>query len=1078
MEFKRRILRYVRICEFGVFGRETWYDEEADKIIILEQLPEDKLPPNLPETVGQVLDPWEKICCGGDYDQRLVVVLSGVVEKLIGDSTGEGRIITKRLQRGDYEGITEFVGAGTEQRTYLLRADGGGAKVRFVPREPLLQLLEMKLPLPPKERTMDDFEPEEKDSDVDTEEWEEEQQRRLEELEAMSESSEDSDAPPPVYPDKWPDEVVYFAQLRLDRIDSLPHKDARQLLQWDLGGEDVPGLDLIKLPGQSLFYVDDCLGMSQSGPLPEGIEDRFFFDGQMVIHPGRASDSLIMILRGELEAEVPADCGESCVPQPLPEKPIPGSWLGDGRRPKKEVEVVEEVAERSDSESSEEEQHEDDELRQRLGMRAIVGASNVKPKNLVEEPIPEEVAPEPKEPIPPRSILGPGQMVGYLGLMGMPMMFSGAIRAKGPCLVAILHRMVLKEALKDSPEWQLFEPEGVDKEEMITILSTPPAKTVDPRLKLGPATGPPLHMSTGPGGPPSGTISAWRNRESPYYRRPGADAQTLVLLRAIQHSHLLWEIVENQPQRLLYDLVCAFEPRWLLPGDVVVADEERCDCMFIMIHGSFLVSVVGQQIFRLGEDDVVGEAQLLGLLPWTRDIKVDPALKGEALVQVLRREKLLEVTDGHPAAKYHLREIEAELAQVKDSSWECLRKVPAFMSIPDNVFLARIYQDSDILLFCPGDHIAEKGADASSLIVILAGSVRAEQPQTLFAVELQAGDFMSQPNVLGNETLRSTDIVGVTHTMVLFMHRHVLLGAISDFPHVAPLILENEEWRQKAPQLSSIQCLEGVPPSAIAKLESEARHGYFKVGVKILAAGSFVENDCLMVMLRGQARVTIFGTEVRILKEGDVIGLQRFMGLEMPSPSTDIHAIDTCDVICLTRKSMDELLANHKYIDDLAKFSQAVRILSGAPIVDALGFPLTEEGKACVPDCVEKSKVFSECRADFVSQIPQFVEDIAYWPGDKLFKHGDPGDFLFFIKVGRVKTKVVGSFEEEVFSAGDNLGETAVLSIGDPHKLTAICETHVWARVLSRKLLVRALKSFPEEEKRLMGRKKKSDSLF
>jgi len=78
----------------------------------------------------------------------------------------------------------------------------------------------------------------------------------------------------------------------------------------------------LSLSLQSVFMVDNALGTSVSGPLPEGIEERprsgkellpllpspcfqsaatlrYYFDGQTILKPGVMGDSAILILRGE-----------------------------------------------------------------------------------------------------------------------------------------------------------------------------------------------------------------------------------------------------------------------------------------------------------------------------------------------------------------------------------------------------------------------------------------------------------------------------------------------------------------------------------------------------------------------------------------------------------------------------------------------------------------------------------------------------------------------------------------------------------------------------------------------------------
>ncbi|CAE8741247.1 unnamed protein product [Polarella glacialis] len=296
--FKRLLLRAIREYEYIECGKETWYDVDHDEIITLERLPPDRLPPLKLDFIGSIIEPGQYICKGGDYDSRLVLVISGTVEKLVGDSAGGGLCVTRVLQENDCEGLTEFLGVGTEQRTCALRAGPEGARVRYVSRTSLTALLNMREPDPTKQR------------------------------------------PPgkeylgPIMKPSWENEAAYFGILSLDRIDSLNHKASRELLVWQPGPKGSPDtpLDLLSLPGQTIFMLDNALGTSVSGPLPEGIEDRYFFDGQTVLKPGVQGDCCIMILRGEVEALIPDGCQGVCLArQHLPNPDAVGSWLGEGR---------------------------------------------------------------------------------------------------------------------------------------------------------------------------------------------------------------------------------------------------------------------------------------------------------------------------------------------------------------------------------------------------------------------------------------------------------------------------------------------------------------------------------------------------------------------------------------------------------------------------------------------------------------------------------------------------------------------------------------------------------------------------
>jgi len=1087
--FKRLLLRAVREWEYEDRGRETWYEPDFDEICTLETLPPDRLPPLSADMRGQVIDPGEYVCYGGDYDNKLVVVLVGTLEKLVGDAPNGGKCITRTLVRGDCEGLTEFLGAGSEQRTCALRAGKDGARVRFVTREAVQKLISQTLPVP---------------------EGEEEEEPRL----------------------KWPAEAAFFESLRIDRIDSLNHKASRDILYWRPAG-DAP-MDLMMVEGQSMFVVDNALGTSVSGPLPEGLEERYFFDGQTVVKKGVAGDCLIMILRGEVEAEVPPGCGGKVLPRNC--KPIPGlsgSWIGEGReRDPPPEEVQEEVSEVDENwipppvtveELAAAEAEEALKKKQvclvgvvlpkhfRLAMKKLRQASEagrldlsgqattdwrwlwgdpqalvalkVLKENRLLSPAGEEILEEvqeyqdPPEPPPPpqsQALLGPGSLVGPLALLGVPVVLAGTLRAKGPVLVVILHRHILLKALEGCPEEELFRSKGVTQKERVRSLGRPPKKleVLDRPAHLGPVTGPPARADNEVDGPTealAGTASAWRRGQ--YAEMGGYDALEHVMLESIKSYVLLWDLIHDAPPRLLDAIVKQFEPRWLLPGEVVIVDEEPdADFLFIIIHGTFVVYLEGAEIERLYQGSVQGAAQLLTLNDWTRTVQVDVNHQGEAMIQILRRDRLVDTLAGHPVPKIRLREIEQELIASKEADWHILQNIPAFGSTLHRKFLMRVHKDADIRLFCPGDHLAKAKYPAASMIVVLAGTLRSEQPQTLFFVELSRGDWCFQNNILGIDALRAHDVVAVTHTMVLILYRHCLLNAITAYSEVRDAIMDNETWRrgQDCPEIKSLKVFDGVPAPVLSRLEKEAAPRYFKEGSVILSPHSIVEGNALLFILRGEAKITILGIETRRLHVGDTIGVHHFLGLPAPASQALIIATEPCDIIALKPETMAEAEKEDKYEEALERYRNARSVFGGGEILDAFGFPIGG-GAKFEPKCIEVSELFRACSEQFVSQMPQLAEEMAFWPGEQLYKQGEEGTFLYFIQAGRVRLDAWGTKTHTIVEAPAVLGDLACLGQVQGYTESAKAESHLWVRALHKKLLYRALSSFPEEERRLTG---------
>lgn len=1096
--FKRLLLRTVREYEYVEHGQETWFDEETDQICILQKLPPDVLPPLRPSTIGHTMEPGEYVYRGGEFDCRLVIVLEGYLEKLIGDTTTTGRIVVRRLEKGDCEGITEFLGVGSQQRTAAVRAGPEGAKVRYVSRDAVQNLINQKLYL--------DGTP-------------------------VNEAEEDPDDPPPKLP-KWPAEVSWFKMLCLERIDSLHHKASMELLRWQILDEEKP-LDLLSLPGQNLFVLGSALGTSMCGPLPEGLEERYYFQGQTVLHRGIPGDCAIMILRGEVEAIIPDGSERNCLNRDC--FAVEGSesqnWLGNGRErramnsgggaglhsafhmkmmARQKVEAAKEEIARSGGVQREIimaaivapqnlkkamkqlqlaaeagqldlSQHRTTDYRWSWSDRSCLKAMRILSKSKLLTPYGEERLEEvtlhqepPVKPPPPepQAVLGPGKIIGKLALIGVPMVLAGSVKARGPVLVAILHRHVLLAALADLPEEELFQKRGLRLEQQLRTLKIQPPvldnEVPDRPAHLGPVTGPRGQVAKAKV-PLAGSFTAFDEAGSPYKGLPAADALQQVLLTSMKNLLLFWDIIHDAPSRLIDALLRSWEPRWLLPGETVIVDEQPdADFIFIVIHGKFIVEVEDSEIDRVGQGIVLGPAQLLGLNEWTRTVKVDKDMKGEAMIQIMRRSSLEESLKGHPGPRSRLKEIKTDLQSAREATWKILERIPAFQGALSPKFLARIFKDADINFYCPHDFVATKGEAATSMFVVLAGKLRSEQAQTLFCMELTRGDWCFQDNILGNSLTRGHDVVAVTHCILMVLYRHCLQNAIRDFRETRQAMLQNEHWRLGLPMLSSLRVFADVPPAVVERLDAEVEPKFFRAGSVILQPGQQLPGNNAYFLLRGELSVSMLGLELRRVRCGEMVGLLAFMGMEVPPAKTEVVAVQTCEFSVVQKRILDEAMKDDEFEDAFAKYRASVSVLAGGPILDAFGFPVTEGGGGGpAEDCVQNSTVFAVCDLWFRQEIPQFVEDVAFFPGDQLYKQGEEGKVVYFIRCGRVQLQVLGRKQHVIVGAGATLGDLAILGLTAGQLETAVAETHVWARALHKCLLQRALSSFPEEEKRL-----------
>jgi len=303
--------------------------------------------------------------------------------------------------------------------------------------------------------------------------------------------------------------------------------------------------------------------------------------------------------------------------------------------------------------------------------------------------------------------------------------------------------------------------------------------------------------------------------------------------------------------------------------------------------------------------------------------------------------------------------------------------------------------------------------------------------------------------------------------MVMVVHRHALLNAVTANPSTRRVILENERWRSDIPLIGDLRCFERVPVAVIMQLEELASPAYYKAESRMYLPGEDVEEDSLLLILRGEVSVSIMGVEVRTLKAGDTIGLLRYLDLPTVPTNTLMVAKTAVDLIRLPRGPMVEAEQNELYEDELQRWFTAKRTLMGGAILDQYGFE-TGYGGVLKTKCIEESEVLSVCSAGFVAQIPKLVEDMAFYPGEKLCMAGDPADKMYFIQAGRARVQMIG-VDDEFVEPGGTVGEQACIGLISEQPSTAIAETHLWVRVLHTSLLKRALVAFDGEERRLTG---------
>eukprot|EP00746_Dinoflagellata_sp_MGD_P168375 gnl/MRDRNA2_/MRDRNA2_99792_c0_seq1.p1 gnl/MRDRNA2_/MRDRNA2_99792_c0~~gnl/MRDRNA2_/MRDRNA2_99792_c0_seq1.p1 ORF type:complete len:1150 (-),score=239.31 gnl/MRDRNA2_/MRDRNA2_99792_c0_seq1:43-3492(-) len=1073
-DFLKLLLRELRLFEFEVHGISTWLDEN-EQIFKVSSLPPDQLPPFMPKVVGQVFNYDDYLCSYDDYGIDLIVVISGKVEKIIAGN------IMQVLTAGAAEGVNEFLG-WTTRRKCTLRIAEEGTRVRFLSRELLLKVLDRTHQVKKEIESDEDEDEEEEEGEEKAGEDEpneddvapEEDGEGLEEEEEISQEENQEEQFEDVY--TWDFERELFSKLTPDQVDAVSPEEVLAMSFW--GPLDHQSREAFQ-------------GMC--------FEERYYLPGQYIIRSHTDADCAVIFLRGtgafEEQDAAPAEARVEA-----------NSWLYEGYvvKDKKKVgshrktRVVRQVIQGGNAS-------------QPLGkgetpkgVTPLKKVESEKPGGLggiVPGVVPEDDFIEVKS----------GTVIGALSLVGGQVQIGGLIKARTPVLVAIVWHHIFKDFLSGSQSAELrrrmpdgkqrtafFETEPLHEARFFhkgnvdaALMKIRKKYELEEKMKKAGKRGPPTPIqgqgrSPSPsrrrnnkpgrsaigelmeqrspravldntGQPLGGTADGFHSNMSQFKGRGAYDALRLVLLHSFQNHNLLNEILDNVPQQLLESLVTAFEPRWCVPGQVIVADEEEYEALFVFLYGDFTVHVAGADVAELSQGAIQGEAQLLGLLPWTRTIRASEKNKTEALVMVLTRETfVLEMKGTREDAKFpvptkRLIEIEGRLRDEVPSSggdgWQVIAQVPMFKSCGKR-FIKRLYQDADVAFYCPGEAVALEGEVAASMVVVVAGKLRAEQHKTLYCVEYGRGPGLSnwcfQNNFLGNDFHRCFDLVAVTHTIVLFLYRHTLLQCLVEFPTVRPIISGMQTWIETAAVMTSHKIFQGSSPELLKELQAAAEPRACAANQCLLPADTPMSEGGFFFLQRGHARVELYGETTQELFQGDGVGTLQLFGAEVSNLGA-INAVTPCDALFLSRSAFVEVLGQDRFEEERIRFDNLCR-----PLIEARE---PEES-------VQKASVFEGCSERFIKLVLPLVEDHLFWPGDVFFTQGQEGSTMFIVHVGEARLEMTGVGVVGTVPEGGCTGEQTALGIEPSRTVTARATAITWARVLRRPLLDKAKRWF------------------
>ncbi len=104
-------------------------------------------------------------------------------------------------------------------------------------------------------------------------------------------------------------------------------------------------------------------------------------------------------------------------------------------------------------------------------------------------------------------------------------------------------------------------------------------------------------------------------------------------------------------------------------------------------------------------------------------------------------------------------------------------------------------------------------------------------------------------------------------------------------------------------------------------------------------------------------------------------------------------------------------------------------------------------------ELLKNFSIFSSFEQDHLENIAEFLKNRSFVPGETIFREGDSGSYMYFLKSGRVKiVKTSAEGKEQIIKflgPGEVFGEVVLFGI-ETYPATTICQQETEVLVLSR----------------------------
>jgi CRP-like cAMP-binding protein len=241
--------------------------------------------------------------------------------------------------------------------------------------------------------------------------------------------------------------------------------------------------------------------------------------------------------------------------------------------------------------------------------------------------------------------------------------------------------------------------------------------------------------------------------------------------------------------------------------------------------------------------------------------------------------------------------------------------VPLFSDLPEDAFIA-LFTHCPLRRFQPGEVILAQGTRGQAFFVVCGGEVkvsREEGGQVRELATLGEGAFFGEMALLSDAPRMASVTASAEDTQVLEISAPVLTGLAQEHPTVAQALKTFCRQRLLANLLATAPLFRPFSRTDRRELIGRFRAREVPAGQVILEEGR--ASDGLYVVLSGEVRVTVKGTPVAALREGELFG-ERSLLTHQPAAATVRSARHT-SLLRLPREDFASLISSHPQILEL-----------------------------------------------------------------------------------------------------------------------------------------------------------------